>query len=257
MASLAKRYAGPGILALIGVGIDVDRFIPEWFAFVVWGIALIWAAYWIIGSRLLRHNKIVIIRDFGKRIARAPISKGYYDYAMESKPLIRRIDGLVADIDSEMTTLAIKFYEHVQLIKRAQGTGKLAKIRDAFQKAGNTLSDNVEKMELIAAQLGRLVDEHQGGVTYIAKGKGEPGLSWFNNQDIAEAKAIQPALSTRKILIETMCAELRCLVEPNRQQNFTQGMVHLVDVLQGIADAFSKLNDTANVIIKAAESGVP
>lgn len=55
MLRFLKKYGGPGVLFLIGLGFDMSGFFgTTLLAYAVWGVAFLWAAYlmwsWAIGS---------------------------------------------------------------------------------------------------------------------------------------------------------------------------------------------------------------
>lgn len=65
MRSILHKWAGPGILTLIGVGVDIVNGIPDSYGYIAFGLAGLWLIWWVVSARVGVPNKPTAIEIVG------------------------------------------------------------------------------------------------------------------------------------------------------------------------------------------------
>ena len=69
-----RRYAGPGVVGLFGIGQSVSGFQSPVIGYILMGVAVLWAA-WYLWESLLRHKEPVVLPSAHSSQAESPFRR--------------------------------------------------------------------------------------------------------------------------------------------------------------------------------------
>jgi len=156
MADAAKRFAGPAISFLVGLGFQVSGYTDVRLALVLWAIALIWTIFALLTWDPVRQ----IIRGRGIQQSVASAERGFLDFLLYAERIPPQMATVLIRMAADTAVHTQKTKAHTQRILEEQARNRPDKTARLHRLASRAAQD----MRLHA----RGMSEHLTALTNLA-----------------------------------------------------------------------------------------